>query len=136
MSASVLIIEDEEPIASTLKQLLTMRYEADVEIAQNVKEAKSLLDSNQYNFIIVDNFLPDGAGFKMICEMADKNRWIFDCNLIFLSGVHYVDKMPEFLEGVEKFSSLQVRNKPITAQTLFELVADTLPKRPSQKEDS
>ena len=136
MPEKVLIIEDEDSIAATMEQLLSIRYEVDVAIASSIAEAEEFLEKSQFRVIVVDNFLPDGAGFKMVCDIADTQKWIYDAHLIFLSGVYYVDMMPEFAESVEKFSKLHVRNKPITAETLYEMVDGALTRHPSKTEGS
>ena len=131
MSASVLIIEDEDNIASTLRQLLNLRFIVEVDVARSVKEAEVFLEAQKYDLVIFDNFLPDGIGLEMINRMADQLQWIYDCKLIFLSGVLYVDKTQEFLKGVKKFSHLHVRNKPVSAEALYELVGNSLPHKPA-----
>lgn len=130
MSATALIIEDEENIASSLKQLLTLRFAAQIDMAKSILEAELALGSHQYDLVIFDNFLPDGIGLEMVSRMADKYDWIYNCKLIFLSGVLYVDKTQAFLDGIEKFNRLHVRNKPISAQVLYDLVGDSLPLKP------
>ena len=68
---TVLVVEDDSIILDGLKYSL-MQEEYEVLSAQNVADAKKLLESgNQIDFCLLDVMLPDGNGFE-ICEAVRK----------------------------------------------------------------
>ncbi len=122
MTKKVLILDDEKALALSIKALVSVRYTVQVDLANTIDEARTLLLSNTYDALIIDNYLPDGTGYKLICDLDESCPWIADCLMLFLSGVYYVDMMPEFTKSLEKFPHVHVRNKPINAATLYEIM--------------
>lgn len=120
---SVLIIEDEKVVALSLQKLLSLRYANDIYIAESVKSAREILLKSKFDMLIVDYNLPDGTGYGMLCELAKELEWLVSCQLLFISGVYYVDLTKEFRDSVRLFANLHVRNKPISADDLYQ-VAD------------
>tara|TARA_Y100001968_G_C19001558_1_gene546169 strand:- start:210 stop:593 length:384 start_codon:yes stop_codon:yes gene_type:complete len=118
---SVLIIEDEEVVAHSLKQLIEMRYAAEVSTAESISIARKTLKKESFDLLIVDYNLPDGTGYGLLCELADELDWLTETTLIFISGVSYVDLTPEFRDSVKIFKNLHVRNKPISADELYQI---------------
>ena len=118
---SVLIIEDEEIVGHTLKQLIKLRYDTKVETAETVEIARQTLKNELFDLLIVDYNLPDGTGYGLLCELAHELNWLKETTLIFISGVSYVDLTPEFRESVKIFKNLHVRNKPISADDLYQI---------------
>tara|TARA_Y100000589_G_C27101103_1_gene608093 strand:+ start:753 stop:1136 length:384 start_codon:yes stop_codon:yes gene_type:complete len=118
---SVLIIEDEEVVAHSLKQLIEMRYTAEVSTAESISIARKTLKKESFDLLIVDYNLPDGTGYGLLCELADELDWLTEATLIFISGVSYVDLTPEFRDSVKIFKNLHVRNKPISADELYQI---------------
>ena len=118
---SVLIIEDEEIVAHTLKQLLKIRYDTEVATAETVEIARQTLRNGPFDLLIVDYNLPDGTGYGLLCELASELQWLKETPLIFVSGVSYVDLTPEFRDSVKIFKNLHVRNKPMSADDLDQI---------------
>jgi len=74
-----LIVEDHEPLCRVLVNYLQSSTERSWEAhaAGSEKEARDLLESNKYDFIILDEFLPDGLGsslFDCIAEHCPKAK--------------------------------------------------------------
>ena len=129
MSKKVLVIDDEEVVARSLMQLFKLRYTAEVDVANSVAEATIILKENQYEFLVVDYNLPDGTGYKMLCDLSDELPWLKDSVMVFISGISYVDMTPDFKASIEIFPRVYVRNKPINAMDLFELADQVLVKK-------
>ena len=129
MSKKVLVIDDEEVVARSLMQLFKLRYTAEVDVANSVAEATIILKENQYEFLVVDYNLPDGTGYKMLCDLSDELPWLKDSVMVFISGISYVDMTPDFKASIEIFPRVYVRNKPINAMDLFELADQVLDKK-------
>ncbi len=123
---TVLIIEDEEVVAHSLKQLIELRYTADVCTAESISIARKILKKESFDLLIVDYNLPDGTGYGLLCELASELDWLTEATLIFISGVSYVDLTPEFRDSVKIFKNLHVRNKPISADELYQIADFTL----------
>ena len=117
---SVLIIEDEEIVAHTLKQLLKLlRYKSNN--SRNSSNCKTNPKEWVFDLLIVDYNLPDGTGYGLLCELASELEWLTETPLIFVSGVSYVDLTPEFRDSVKIFKNLHVRNKPMSADDLYQI---------------
>ena len=124
---SILIIEDEEIVAHTLKQLIKLRYDCKVKIAATINNARQTLKGESFDLLIVDYNLPDGTGYGLLCELAPELNWLTDATLIFVSGVSYVDLTSEFRDSVKIFKNLHVRNKPMSANDLYQIADLVLP---------
>lgn len=78
---SILLIEDNEPIAKGLKYSLGQENFI-VTISNKVQKSKELLKVNKYDLIILDITLPDGNGYEL-CKYIKTN---FDIPIIFLTA--------------------------------------------------
>ena len=78
---SILLIEDNEPIAKGLKYSLEQENFI-VTISNKVQKSKELLKVNKYDLIILDITLPDGNGYEL-CKYIKTN---FDIPIIFLTA--------------------------------------------------
>jgi two-component system alkaline phosphatase synthesis response regulator PhoP len=79
MSSSILLLEDEVNVGSTLKDRLGIEgYE--VHWAQNLKDAREVLEKHSCSLALLDVNLPDGSGFdigKLIRTRFAKTGLIF-----------------------------------------------------------
>ena len=117
---SVLIIEDEEIVGHTLKQLIKLRYDTRVTTAETIEIARQTLKNESFDLLIVDYNLPMVRDMVYF-ELAHELNWLKETTLIFISGVSYVDLTPEFRESVKIFKNLHVRNKPMSADDLYQI---------------
>jgi two-component system alkaline phosphatase synthesis response regulator PhoP len=79
MPNSILLLEDEVNVGSTLKDRLTIEG-FEVTWAQNLKEAKEFLDKQAFALSLLDVNLPDGSGFdagKIIRARFPKTAIVF-----------------------------------------------------------
>jgi len=68
---NLLIVEDEQPVANQLKQLLQKeKYHCDV--AYNYYDATVLLDEKKYDLILLDWNLPDGDGLSLLSLLREE----------------------------------------------------------------
>lgn len=81
---SVLIIEDEK-IASTKIKTMFQRLNYKVDTAMTAKDATVLLNSNEYDLITLDIFLPDKNGLELLDEIRS-NELTNDLPIIIISG--------------------------------------------------
>lgn len=113
----LLICEDDEDQANYLQALLeSANYETD--IAQTVKEAKQLLESNQYQAILMDLVLPDQDGVSFIRELrTDQNTK--DIPIIVLSVIAQTGR--SLLNG-DAISVVDWLDKPVDSNTLLDSI--------------
>ncbi|MBX2866770.1 response regulator transcription factor [Candidatus Kaiserbacteria bacterium] len=67
----ILIVEDEEKIASFLKESLEAEYFA-VDVAEDGERGAYLACINEYDLIILDNMLPKKEGIEVLREIREK----------------------------------------------------------------
>lgn len=70
---NILIVEDEKQL---LDSIMTFLKESGMNCdkAENLSEAISKIDTNEYDCIVLDIGLPDGSGLKVIEEMQQKEN--------------------------------------------------------------
>lgn len=106
----ILLIEDNQDIAESLKLLLeNENYQ--VNIAYSKKEAINLIAQNNYDFFILDIYLPDGNGFD-IYEEKIKN---LTKPTIFLTAK---DEEENIIKGLEMGAEDYI-TKPFSSRELL-----------------
>lgn len=79
MKAKILLVEDEKNLGATLKDYL-IAQDHDVDWAQSVSEAESLIQQNNYHIALLDIGLPDGDGISLamkIKEISSQTAFMF-----------------------------------------------------------
>ena len=109
MSQSILIVEDDPTLGTTLKLRLS-EENLSISLATNLKNARELLELNKYNLAIVDIGLPDGSGFDLAVEIKK-----FNIPIIFLTAQNTAE---DRLKGFE-IGAADYIPKPFLLQELL-----------------
>ncbi len=70
----MLVVDDDAEIARSVERLLSRRFQASVEIASDVQEARRHLVSQAIDVVILDYQLPDGSGLQLLNEITGKKN--------------------------------------------------------------
>lgn len=79
--ANILIVEDDSALAMGIDYTLK-KEQFHVSLANNIKEARTLLRDSAFDLIILDIMLPDGNGYELCKEIRAKT----DTPIIFLTA--------------------------------------------------
>ena len=71
-SPAVLVVDDEADLRELLS-LTLLRLGLDVDTAESVSAARSLLARNRYSLCLTDMRLPDGTGLELVREVAQSS---------------------------------------------------------------
>ncbi|MCB8748617.1 sigma-54 dependent transcriptional regulator [Rhodoferax sp. U2-2l] len=71
--ARILVVDD-EPDLRTLYELTLLREGHRVDTAENLQQARSLLEANSFDVMITDMRLPDGLGMSLITDIKAQGR--------------------------------------------------------------
>jgi PAS domain S-box-containing protein len=115
--ARVLIVDDEERLALTLKLALSAAH--DVEVATRGRRAIELLRRAPYHVVLCDLMLPDVSGID-VYEQAVAARPELAPRFVFLTGGAFQDRAREFLQSVDN-ARLE---KPFDLDVLERLVGE------------
>jgi CheY-like chemotaxis protein len=110
----VLLVEDHDPSRAALAILLKSRH-YDVSLASSVAAARSLIASEQFDFLISDIGLPDGSGFELMREMKSGGN----VRGIALTGYG----MEEDMDRTRDAGFMVHLTKPIVAESLDQALA-------------
>jgi nitrogen-specific signal transduction histidine kinase/CheY-like chemotaxis protein len=114
----VLIVDDEERLATTLKLALTHAH--DVDVATRGRQALERLQATPgYDVILCDLMLPDLSGIDVFQEATRKNPELAD-RFVFLTGGAFQDRARDFLQSVPNTRL----DKPFDLDTLENLIAE------------
>lgn len=69
--ARILLVDDDSSFRSALKLILKVQYE--VQEAQSLKEARTLISENLFHLVLLDKTLPDGNGIELIPEIKTRS---------------------------------------------------------------
>ena len=123
--ASVLVLDDEAPIATVLKRLLK---EHDVTVATSVDEALRIIESGTvFDVILSDLMMPDRSGMDFY-EALGRVAPAHIPRVVFISGGAFTPAAEEFLERVPNTC---VR-KPFEAETVRSVVRQMLAASPTK----
>lgn len=107
---NLLLVEDDNDIASSLKLLLeSENYKVD--IATTKKESINLISKNKYDFYILDISLPDGNGF----DLYEDNLYKLNKPTIFLTAK---DEEENIIKGLE-IGAEDYITKPFSSRELL-----------------
>ena len=100
MASSILLLEDEVNVGSTLKDRLVIEG-FDVNWVQNLKEAKEIIQQQSFSLALLDVNLPDGSGFDIGKLIRDR---FASTAVVFLTAASTTDDRIHGLElGAEDY---------------------------------
>ncbi|MBT3583417.1 MAG: response regulator [Halobacteriovoraceae bacterium] len=117
MARKLLVVDDEEMIRSSLKELFELE-EYDVVIAENGTHAWELIENNSFCFVLSDAKMPNGSGI----ELLEKIQTITNGRpqVVLMTGDANIDRE----EGINK-GALDLIYKPIDFQNLLQIIQDS-----------
>jgi PAS domain S-box-containing protein len=71
-SIRILVVDDDPEVSSTFRKFLETRFEASVEVAERVSDAKHTLENNLFDVVVLDYKLPDGDGLELLKEITSQ----------------------------------------------------------------
>ncbi len=72
MSAPRILVVDDEADLRELLEITLLKMGLDVDTAEDLKQARALLDRNSYALVLTDMRLPDGLGLDLVREVAGR----------------------------------------------------------------
>jgi DNA-binding NtrC family response regulator len=124
-AASILVIDDDRAVLSTVKLLLE-RAAHTVEAVDNSRAGLRLLDTHRFDLLIVDIFMPGMDGFE---TMRLVHRSWPEMPVIVISGQQFrsaAERGPDFLVMATKLGAVSSLQKPFKPQELLAVVAKSL----------
>jgi CheY-like chemotaxis protein len=124
-AASILVVEDSEPIRTMVAAILE---QAGYRVTQavNAQEAASLVDRVEPNLVITDIFMPEGDGFEMLRAIRHRDPPV---PVIVMSGSAKTTTV-DFLDLADHLGAAFVLAKPFKRQQLLEAVERVLARAP------
>ena len=119
--ARILIIEDEELVRFTLRQILEMAGHAVLE-ATNGAEGIALQKGSPADLVITDIVMPEKEGVETIIELR---RDYPELNIIAISGGGRIGTT-EYLDVARKFGARHVFGKPFNKHELLQAIDESL----------
>ncbi len=126
MAQRILVVDDEKPVQTLIKDYLESRgYE--VVCAADGEQGMELLASARPHAAIIDFLLPRKNGFAL-AEGIRQDAVAQDMPIIMMSGVFKNPKTA--VEAREKYDVVEFLSKPIDMEHLVELISSSLEGRP------
>ena len=85
--ATILVVDDEPSILSTLKKALGLEGYT-VDVAGGIRLAEERLAKKSYDIMLLDVALPDGDGIELLAKLREANN---DVAVIMMSGHATID---------------------------------------------
>jgi DNA-binding NtrC family response regulator len=123
--ASILVIDDDRAILSTVKLLLERAIHA-VEAFDNSQAGLRLLETQRFDLLIVDIFMPGMDGFETMRHVHQSRP---EMPVIVMSGQQFrsaSERGPDFLHMATKLGAVSSLQKPFRPHELLAAVAKSL----------
>ena len=133
--ASILVIDDDRAVLNTVKLLLERAAHA-VEAVDNSRAGLRLLETQTFDLLIVDIFMPGMDGFE---TMRLVHRSQPQMPVIVMSGQQFrsaSERGPDFLYMATKLGAVSSLQKPFRPPELLAAVAKSLSDSPKSPEPS
>jgi CheY-like chemotaxis protein len=127
--ASILVIDDDRAVLSTVKLLLERAAHA-VEAVDNSQAGLRLLESRGFDLLVVDIFMPGMDGFETM-RLVHQSRP--EMPVIVMSGQQFrsaSERGPDFLHMATKLGAISSLQKPFRPRELLAAVAKSLSDSP------
>ncbi|MEY3299951.1 MAG: hypothetical protein RLZZ597_3211 [Cyanobacteriota bacterium] len=119
----ILVIEDDAPVAQSLKLLLS-HHSYGVDIALNGAQALNLLEAFEYDLLVLDFLLPDTDGVNLCRQLRDQNYLM---PILLLTGQNSVEQKALALElGADDYVVKPFDNRELLARVQALLRRGTL----------
>ena len=117
----ILVIDDEEPVRFTLREILeSENYE--VTVASNGVEGTALFTAQPFPLVITDLFMPEKDGLQTIIDLKKDYP---DTKIIAISGGGSIGFI-QLLESAQRFGADKVITKPFGTDEVLECVKECL----------
>jgi len=120
--ARILVIDDETPIRSMLRDVLEQDSH-EVKEACNGKEAFSIFRESEFDLIITDLVMPEKSGIDLIMELKKEFP---DIKVIAISGGGGITGRFDYLPIAKLIGAKAILNKPFHMNELRETITETL----------
>jgi CheY-like chemotaxis protein len=112
---TILAIDDAATQLSIFKSFLGSRY--DLALVKSAPEALKLMDTRNFDLILLDIEMPDFSGFEFLHEIRKDPRFMTTPVIIVSSHAD-----PEFLNSARNSSAVAVLTKPVKSKQLHEAI--------------
>jgi CheY-like chemotaxis protein len=123
--ASILVIDDDVAVLATVKILLERNAHA-VEAVDNSRAGLKLFETQKFDLLIVDIFMPGMDGFETM-NLVRQSRP--EVPVIVMSGHQFqsgTERKPDFLYMATKLGAVSSLQKPFRPNDLLNVVAGSL----------
>ena len=97
-SARVLVVDDEPPIANTLRELLAPEHE--VIAATTAREAFDAIERSDFDVVFCDLIMPGAGGIDLYERLRSVHPGL-ERRIVFMTGGAFTERTAEFLASVE-----------------------------------
>ena len=121
--ARILVIDDDHAIRSVVTLLLERSGHQAV-VAENGRRGLRILDSDDFDLLIIDIFMPEMDGLEAI-RLVRQTKPAMPI-IVMSGGAQQIGSMPDFLPTATKLGAIESVRKPFKPETLVAAVADCL----------
>ena len=122
-TATLLIVDDEEMILTSLSAFLMLETDYDVETYTSVSKALEFAESNTFNLVISDYLMPEMDGISFLAKIKAMKP---EAPRILLTG--YADK-ENAIKGINEVGLFQYIEKPWDNEQLRLIIRNGLEKQ-------
>ena len=123
--ASILVIDDDRAVLATIKILLERAAHA-VEAVDNSRAGLQLLETQSFDLLVVDIFMPGMDGFETMRQVHLSRP---DMPVIVISGQQFSlasEHAPDFLHMATRLGAVSSLQKPFKPSELLAVVSGSL----------
>lgn len=123
--ASILVIDDDRAVLATIKILLE-RAAHTVEAVDNSRTGLQLLETHNFDLLLVDIFMPGMDGFETMRQVHQSRP---DMPVVVISGQQFSlasEHAPDFLHMATRLGAVSSLQKPFKPSELLAVVTGSL----------